>query len=85
MTDMKFELGTKAKDSVTGLQGTLTAFARYITGCDQYLIAPPVDKEGKHVNSRWYDANRIEAIEKKPSIKVATDIDKGPCEMAPIK
>ena len=82
---MKFELGIEAKDSVTGFKGVITGHVRYLTGCDQYLLTPPVDKEGKHVESRWYDVNRVIALEDSPSVFLNTEDDKGACESAPIK
>ena len=80
----KHVLGIEAKDQITGFTGTLTAFCSYITGCDQYLIAPPVDTDGKHVDAKWYDVNRIEILSKKP-IQLDTSKDQGPCESAPVK
>jgi len=82
---MKYELGSLAEDKVTGFKGTLTGFVKYLTGCDQYLIAPKVDKEGKHIDAKWYDVNRIRLLEATPSIKLDTEEDKGACELAPTK
>ena len=39
---MDFKLGIKAKDSITGFQGVITGKVSYLTGCDQYLLAPEV-------------------------------------------
>ena len=80
---MKFELGIEAKDTVTGFTGTITGFCTYLTGCDQYLLSPPVDKEGKHVDGRWYDVNRVEKVGDKMTI-IDTTIDNGPGEQAPL-
>ena len=82
---MNLQLGIKAKDSVTGFEGTITGHVRYLTGCDQYLIAPPVDKEGKHVEARWYDINRIVTLESTPSVILNTEEEKGACDAAPVK
>jgi len=80
---MKFELGIKAKDVVTGFEGIITGRVLYITGCDQYLIHPPVDKAGKPVDPRWYDEKRIEVLDDKP-LKLDMSGDPGPCEAVPI-
>lgn len=79
----KFKLGIEAKDIVTNFSGTITGYCSYLTGCDQFLISPPVDKEGKHVEARWYDVNRIESTNDTP-VTLNTEIDKGACEPAPL-
>lgn len=57
---MKF--GTKVKDKITGFEGIVTGKASYITGCDQYLVQPPV-----YVNDwkdgRWFDEGRLVFVE----------------------
>jgi len=55
--DEKF--GMKAKDMVTGFEGTITAKCEYIYGCTQYLITPKTDKEGKKRDGEWFDEGRI--------------------------
>ncbi len=54
------ELGKKAKDKVTGFEGILTGHCKYLYGCDQYLITPPVDKNGSKPDGQWLDSGRIE-------------------------
>ena len=78
----KLKLGIEAKDTVTGFKGTVTGRCSYLTGCDQILISPPVDKEGKHVESRWYDVNRVVGLTEKP-IVLDTQTNKGACKPAP--
>ena len=61
---MKFELGIKAKDRITGVTGIITAHAVWLTGCDTYLIQPQQVKEGeKPLDSTWYDEGRVEKID----------------------
>lgn len=52
------ELGQKAKDKITGFEGILTARIQYLTGCDQYCIAPPA-VDGKIPDSCYFDEGRI--------------------------
>ena len=56
---MELKLGMQVEDKITGFKGTLTAKAEYITGCTQYLVSPRVDKDGKHVDGRWIDDERL--------------------------
>jgi len=59
---MKIDLGMKVSDLVTGFQGIVTGHARYITGCDQYLVQPePKAEDLGRVRpvAEWFDDNRI--------------------------
>lgn len=82
--EFQFDLGLKAKDSITGFVGTITGVSRYITGCDLYLLAPPIDKDGKHVAAKWFDDNRITILKSKKK-KVRDQDNGGACESAPVK
>ena len=60
----KFErLGIEVKDKITGLVGVTTAFAKYITGCNQYLLQPQEDGT-KYPDPIWIDEGRLVATEK---------------------
>ena len=78
------DIGCDAKDVVTKFTGTITGFARYITGCDQFLVSPPIDAKGKHVDARWFDQNRLELAAGK-RVEIDTVEMKGPGAPAPIK
>ena len=67
---LTYPLGSELKDKITGFQGVATGMSTYITGCDVYLIQPPVNKEGNHVEGRWLDVGRLELIKKK-AVKLA--------------
>ena len=38
------QIGTEVKDSITGFSGTVTAYCLYLTGCNQALVQPSVNK-----------------------------------------
>ena len=57
------ELGKKARDKITGFTGILTGHAKHLYGCDTYGLTPSVDKDGKCVDSHWFDEGRIEIID----------------------
>ena len=59
------QLGVPAKDVITGFEGVITGRASYITGCDQYVIAPK-SKDGNYQEGRWFDENRIQVLKGKP-------------------
>ena len=81
---MKYELGSKATDKITGFSGILTGYAKYLTGCDQYLVMPSTDDPTKYPEGTWLDENRliVERNNKKP--KIDTDEIKGACGIAPL-
>ena len=54
------KLGCTVRDTITGFTGVVTGRVQYITECAQALIQPPVDKEGKFVDSQWIDEPRLE-------------------------
>jgi len=57
-------LGKKAKDKITGFTGIITGHARYLTGCDQYILQPECDTDHrKYPDANWFDEGRIEVLE----------------------
>lgn len=52
------ELGRKYKCVITGFEGVATGYVKYITGCDQVLVAPAA-KNGSFVASQWLDEQRL--------------------------
>ena len=56
------KLGSKVKDKITGLEGTATGRAIYISGCIQILIEPPA-KSGSEHREIWIDEDRLEEVE----------------------
>ena len=55
-------LGKQAKDKITGQTGIITSKHVYLSGCNQYGIQPPIDKEGKIPEKGYFDEGRIEVI-----------------------
>lgn len=56
-----FNFGDRVRDLVTGFEGTVTAFVKHMTGCDQYCLAPPY-KDGPINRGEWFDADRLSLI-----------------------
>ncbi len=81
---MDDKFGSVYRDKITGFEGVVTGKASYITGCDQYLLSPPV-KDGSYQEGRYFDSGRIELVSKKLD---ASDVaaEKNGCDMrAPVK
>ena len=57
------KLGSKVKDEVTGFEGTAAARIEYLNGCIRYEVIPKVDKDGKYVDSIFFDVQRLVVLE----------------------
>lgn len=55
-------LGKTYRDKITGYQGVATGYVRYITECDQVLLAGKVGADGT-VTTLWTDIQRVEEVE----------------------
>lgn len=56
-------LGRRAKDKVSGLEGVCEAITFDLYGCVQVAIATPIDKDGKFVDGRILDVQRVQVID----------------------
>lgn len=60
------QLGSKAKDKITGFTGVAIGRAEYLTGCTQILLTPDkLTKDGKRPEGEWFDEQRLEVIQNK--------------------
>jgi len=82
-----FELGTTAKDVITGFEGIVTGHVRYMTGCDQYLLQVKMTEKGKKPVPEWFDETRLVAVNKKKVTlpKQKLKANPGPDRPAPSK
>lgn len=62
MATESVRMGVEVKDRVTGLRGIITGKTEYINGCVQWLVKPPVDKDGKLVDGCWIDTVQLEVV-----------------------
>lgn len=63
------KLGQKAKDLVTGYEGTITGVEVHVGRCAQVAIQPPVTKDGKIPDAHMIDIPRIKITDEKQTIK----------------
>lgn len=66
------QLGDLAKDRISGFVGICTGRGEYLYGCVQVLLAPQEVREGKVVESTWFDEDRCEVVKAKKMAKPAT-------------
>jgi hypothetical protein len=83
----KKRYGMIATDKMTGFSGLVVGFAQYITGCDQYLVAPQVapEKPGDLPESHWFDVNRLKFKKVPKPVKINTKRTRGAGKPAPRK
>jgi len=60
---LKFENGQKVKDTISGLEGTITCVAIYLNGCIRYAVQPGLDTEGHHQESEVIDEQQLVLLE----------------------
>ena len=83
MNKQRIEFGVQVTDVVSGLQGIITGYSTYITGCSQYLVQPKGNGKIKP-ESHWIDESRLEVMNGKKKINLVK-IDVGPDKAAPIR
>lgn len=64
------KLGYKCKDKVTGFKGVITSISFELYGCVQCVVTPPVGKDGKQPDSRWFDIARVDLTVKSPVMEL---------------
>lgn len=73
-------LGLKAKDKVTGFEGTVSSVCFDLYGCVLVSLTPPrnlENKEGKLPEGYWFDIKRIDTSERVMQAPVFLEIAKG--------
>lgn len=79
------KLGCTAEDKVTGFRGVVTGRVEYLTGCNQVLLTPKVDKDGKSVDGAWFDEQRVTVDRETSVIELDNSAGKGPDKAPPIR
>lgn len=80
-------LGLKGRDKITGYAGVITSVCFDLYGCVQVALNPPVDKDGKVPDGRWFDVSRVDVNDDRVMASPTfagyakpADYDKGPAE-----
>jgi hypothetical protein len=56
------KLGSKVKDSITGLAGIATGRCEFLHGPVRWQVEPPLRADGKPVDGQWFDEGRLEVV-----------------------
>ena len=62
------DLGLYVQDLITGFEGVITGRCEYITGCNQYLLAPKIKVGESMAGGQWFDEQRIKIVDGKEKI-----------------
>lgn len=80
-------LGWRVRDCVTGIEGVVTSIGFDLYGCVQAIVNRGVDKDGKVLDSLWFDIARLSQmgearVMEPPSYEYgsAAEGEKGPAE-----
>jgi hypothetical protein len=57
------KLGDKAKDTITGLTGTVISRHEYLNGCIRLTLQPAELKDGKPVEASYFDIEQLVLVE----------------------
>ncbi len=76
------KMGMTVKDKITGFQGLVTGLCQYISGCNQVLIVPKLDKQGQPAESHWFDEQRCVRVGR-TMMTLENDKTPGPDKAAP--
>jgi hypothetical protein len=62
-------LGSKVRDSVTGVEGIVTSRTNWLTGCATCGVQQKVGKDGKVPDAMHFDEPRLEVLVPPPAEK----------------
>jgi hypothetical protein len=79
------KLGKIARDKITGFEGVITCRCEFLTGCNRYCIQPTELKDGKPLDSIYFDEAQIEIISEGISAQSVQGKEKGACSPNPNK
>ena len=65
-------LGKQARDTVTGLEGTITGVSIYLAG-DKYFCIEPKTVNNEAKEAQWFYIGRIKLIEDDETLTITTD------------
>ena len=59
----KFRQGDLVEDIITGFKGRVIARSEWLNGCMQYVVKPPIDKDGKRLDGEWIDEDQLRLVD----------------------
>lgn len=56
----QIKLGDRIRDTISGFSGVAAAHTYFLNGCERWLIEPEHIREGKVLDSVWFDAQQVD-------------------------
>jgi len=63
-------MGHRVEDRVTGFSGVVSSVCFDLYGCIQAAVNPGMDKDGKMMDSLWFDVSRLSVKTTSPVMEV---------------
>ena len=61
---MNITIGDTVRDKITGFEGVVIAYTRWLSGCDRVTVQPRALKDGGVRMSEGFDVLQVELVEK---------------------
>ena len=61
--EFEFKLGAQVRTKIEGITGTITSRVNYITGCNQFGVRRPLDKDGNQRDVTYWDGASLELVD----------------------
>jgi len=69
MSSFKFGLGKKVKCTITGFTGVIISRTQWLTNCNTYGVKSQTLKDGKPMESVWFDEPTLQIVDEVPVMK----------------
>ncbi len=69
----EIRLGDKVKDRITGYEGIVTGITNWLNGCARIGVQSTKLKDGKPLETEWFDVNQIQLVKSKVMKTLNTD------------
>jgi hypothetical protein len=79
----KHKLGIIAKDKITGFEGMITSRVEFLTGCNRYCVQPTELREGKPLDSLYFDEDCLVFVKDGLNAEEVTGKKPGACAPNP--
>jgi len=56
---VEVKLGDRVRDKITGFEGVAVARTQYLNGCARIAVQSTVLKEGKPLDTEWFDEKQV--------------------------
>lgn len=76
-------LGRTYRDCITGFQGVATGYVTYLTGCNQVVVSPGLNKDGEFQEGHWFDETRLEHVVEVDDKQIPPRTSDGPGDLPP--